>query len=206
MDNTEGSLVISQVFKVRKNLILSLSDRQMSIVIGSVLGDAYIYPQGKICFEQSVKQKEYLSWKFQELENLAYPKISKVIRTDKRSGSRTISYRFFLRQYFRLLRRYFYPNRQKMIPPDIGKWLTPLAIAVWYMDDGHLDKGKYPLLATENFLRNQNNNLCFLIKEKLNITCFVNNKNRLRIRSESKEFFFNLVEPFICESMRYKLP
>ena len=47
MGNSEGSLVIPQIYKARRNLILRTSAEQLSIILGSVLGDAYIYPQGK---------------------------------------------------------------------------------------------------------------------------------------------------------------
>lgn len=90
MVNTEGSRVISQTLRVRKNIAYSLSDRQTEILIGSLLGDAYIHPLGKICFEQSSLQQEYLLWKFAEFKNLAYPKIAQVVRLDKRSQSQTI--------------------------------------------------------------------------------------------------------------------
>jgi len=95
MVNTEGSRVISQTLRVRKNIAYSLSDRQTEILIGSLLGDAYIHPLGKICFEQSSVQQEYLHWKYAEFKNLVYPKIAQVIRLDKRSGNLTFSCRFF---------------------------------------------------------------------------------------------------------------
>src|SRR3989344_1247716 len=39
-------------------------------------------------------------------------------------------------------RKYFYPNGKKIIPADIGKYLSPLALAVWYMDDGYYSGDK----------------------------------------------------------------
>lgn len=146
MDNTEGSRVITRVFRARKNLELRLSNRQTSIILGSIIGDAYIYPAGKICFEQSQSQKDYLMWKYRELQNLAYKKVSKVVRTDPRNHKTNISWRFFLRQFFKPLRQTFYQNGQKIIPPDIINWLDSLFLATWYMDDGHLDQKNTLLL------------------------------------------------------------
>ena len=102
--------MIVQEFRARKNLRLTLTFRQMSIVLGSVMGDAYIYPLGKICFEHGNAQRGYLEWKYSELKQVAYPKVSRVSRTDKRSGNITTSWRFFLRQYFRPLREEFYES------------------------------------------------------------------------------------------------
>lgn len=204
MGNSEGSQVIPQVFTVRKNRRVHLTDIQMQMIVGSVLGDAYIYPKGKICFEQSSRQKDYLHWKYGELKELAYPKIAKVIRVDKRSFKKTVSYRFFLRQFFRPLREVFYHNG-KIIPLGIDKWLTPLLLAVWYMDDGHLANGRYPLIATENYQRDELNQLMVFL-QRLELFCRINHKNRLIIKSKSKDKFFHLITPYIHPSLRYKLP
>ncbi len=61
--------------EARKNLRLVMTDRQKEILIGSILGDGYIYRQGKIQIEHAVGQKEYLFWKFDELSSLAYPSL-----------------------------------------------------------------------------------------------------------------------------------
>src|SRR3989344_4119802 len=128
MDNTEGSRAITKVYKARKNLTLVLTDDQLSVILGSVLGDAYIYLQGKICFDHGQDQKGYLEWKYKILKNLAYPKIAKVVRNDIRSNKTTTSYRFFLRQYFRPLRRIFYQNGRKTVPKEIGNYFSPLLL------------------------------------------------------------------------------
>jgi hypothetical protein len=206
MENTEGSRAITQIFRARTHLQLRVSDRQMAIIIGSILGDAYIYPKGKICFEQAVSQRSYLLWKYAELKNLAYPRVSTVKRIDKRSENQTISIRFFLRQYFRSLREIFYLDGKKRIPPEIQEWFTPLAIVVWYMDDGYLDKGKYPLFMTENFSQEDTHFLSHLLEQTFHLKCFVTSKNRIRIRNVSAREFYSLIEPSINKDMRYKLP
>lgn len=205
MDNTEGSRVITQIYRVRKNLQLCVSDRQIAILLGSILGDSYIYPQGKICFEHSEKQKSYLLWKYEELKTLAYPKVAQVIRLDKRHSTSTVSWRFFLRQYFRPLRTAFYANYWKVVPKDLNRWMTPLLLAVWYMDDGYLAKGN-PLLMTNCFSFEDSQYLASLLQEKLNIKCFVNNQKQIRIQHGSSLKFFELINPFIQKDLRYKLP
>ena len=205
MDNTEGSQVITQIYKARKNLVLHLSIRQMSILLGSILGDSYVYPKGKVCFEQGEKQKEYLLWKYSELKSLAYPKVSQVIRLDKRRNIRTISWRFFLRQYFRPLRNAFYEHNKKRIPNSLMKWFSPILLAVWYMDDGYLDR-RNPLLMTDSFSFDDIQRLVIILKRKFQLECLITNKHRIRIRHSSSSKFFHLVEPFIHKELRYKLP
>lgn len=206
MGNTEGSQVISQTYKARKNLYLHLSKNQLSVVLGSILGDAYIYPQGKICFEQSSVQKEYLFWKYKVLASVAYPKVSKVARLDKRTQTQTTSYRFFLRQFFRPLRDLFYVDNHKTIPTCLTKRFNPLVLAVWYMDDGYLDQNNSVLLMTDSFSSNDTFLLVQMLYANLAIESYITNKNRIRIKRDSLDNFFQLVEPWIHPSLRYKLP
>lgn len=206
MDNTEGSRVITRVFRARKKIELRLSDRQMSIVLGSIIGDAYIYPLGKICFEHSDAQKNYLFWKYAELNDLAYTKISRMVRIDHRNGKANISWRFFLRQFFRPLRSAFYQNNKKRIPSDLIFWMNPLFLAIWYMDDGHLDRRKYPVLMTESFPISDNNYLIASLKNKFGIYSHLTQKNRIWIDKRSQRNFFRLIEPYIHETLKYKLP
>lgn len=71
---------MSKVFTARKNQKLILSDRQFSIIVGSLFGDAYISSLGKIQFEHSKKAQQYVEWKLQELEEIRYKKIGYVKR------------------------------------------------------------------------------------------------------------------------------
>lgn len=205
MGNTEGSRAISQVYRARKNLILRLSKRQMAVLLGSILGDSYIYPQGKICLEHAQTQKNYLLWKYAQLKSLAYPKVSQVVRTDRRSSRKTISWRFFLKQFFRPLRNSFYVGNRKVVPESLSNWLSPLLLAVWYMDDGYLERGN-PLLMTENFELSDVQRLVAMISEKFKLNCLITSKRRIRIRHSSSKDFFQIIEPFIHKDLRYKLP
>lgn len=205
MVNTEGSRVISQTLRVRKNIAYSLTDRQTQILIGSLLGDAYIHPLGKICFEQSSIQQEYLLWKYAEFKNLAYPKIAQVARLDKRSGNQTFSCRFFLRQIFRSWREVWYLGGHKRLPIDLDKWFTPLTLAVWYMDDGHLEKGVVPLFASESFTKEESEVISKIMLNKWQLKSYVNHNNRIRLCRESTRHFIELIEPYIVPCMRYKI-
>lgn len=206
MDNTEGSRAIKQTYKVRKSLALHLSTNQLAILLGSILGDAHIHPQGKICIEHGRKQKEYLLWKFSHLKSLAYPKVSRVVRFNKRIQKQTVSWRFFLRQYFRPLRNAFYCCKQKVVPPELKLWISPLLIAVWYMDDGHLDRGKYPSLMTDSFSEADSLLLIKYLNYQFSLNSTLTNKGRILINSESRDSFFKIIKPYIHKSLFYKLP
>jgi len=205
MGNTEGSQTDIRHILIRRNIHISLSHDELSLIIGSILGDAYVYPLGKICFEQSNKQSDYLNWKYNLLRKLAYPKIATVFRLDRRNGVVSESKRFFLRQYFRKFRQLFYPDGVKTIPiQTLKKWFTPLSLAVWYMDDGHLEKHKYPTIATESYRLEDLNDIISLLKNKFKLNCLLDKKKRLRIRSNSINQFFTLIRKYMPECMKYK--
>lgn len=204
MGNTEGSRVIPYTYKARKNLQLKLTKQQLSVVLGSVLGDAYIYPKGKICIEHASIQKEYLLWKYHLLQPLTYAKVSKVVRIDNRT--QTTSYRFFMRQYFRPLRRIFYQQNRKQIPSAIKYYFNNLVLAIWYMDDGYLDKNQSSLLMTDCYNESEIEFLMSILKTQMGIASYSTSKNRIRVKRNSLKRFFQMVEPWIVPCMRYKLP
>src|SRR3989344_7256300 len=94
----------------RKNQKLIVSDRQLNILVGCLLGDAYIHPRGQIQIAQTSKQFPYVMWKYEELKSLAYGLPTKVERFDKRYSKSYSQTRFWLRQYFRSWREIFYPK------------------------------------------------------------------------------------------------
>ena len=193
---------LPHILCARRNLKLKLSERQVEILIGAILGDGYIYPSGKVQLEHSVKSKDYLKWKFQELRNLAYEKLGSVTRIDKRNGKKYTSNRFWLRQYFVAWRKYFYRRRKKIFPHNLK--LTPLSLAVWYMDDGCYSD-KRCTLSTENF------SIYSLKRIKKQLKClgldaYIRSNGKIGISAKSHEKFFALIKPYIHKSMRYKLP
>ncbi len=201
-DNTEGSRNFMQELHRRKNQKLVVTNRQEEILIGSLLGDAYITTRGQIQFEQSVHQKEYLLWKHQELGPISYKNISIVKRFDKRYKHENISYRFWTRQYFVSWREKFYLKNKKIVPKDIR--LTPLSIAVWYMDDGCLSDNKC-VIATDGFSKDDIRFLQDLLLEKFSIKSSLKNGSKIMIKKESFNAFFSIIRPYITKSMLYKI-
>lgn len=60
----------------------------------------------------------------------------RVERLDRRNNKTYFSMRFYTRAVFRLERTLFYIEGTKRVPADIVELLDPLALSVWYMDDG----------------------------------------------------------------------
>ncbi|KKR80175.1 MAG: LAGLIDADG homing endonuclease [Candidatus Daviesbacteria bacterium GW2011_GWA1_41_61] len=193
------------IFTARKNLKLDVSDKQVEILIGCLLGDAYLTKLGKIQIEQSDKQEEYIKWKHQELASISYSGLKEVVRFDKQDKRVTKSFRFWTRQFFKSWRDIFYRGGCKVFPKELKELITPLAIAVWYMDDGSYDMKSNYMFSTESFDLQSRIDLLRKL-EFWEVEATLKNSGKLRIRSKSLKKFFELVGPYVHQSMKYKLP
>jgi len=203
MGNPVGSLEVPNVLQARKRMLLELSQRQKEILIGCILGDAYISLPGKIRIEQSTKQRDYVDWKYQELRSLCYPAQPREIIHILPTGKQHTSVFFLLRQYFRSWRSIFYEGRIKIFPRDLP--ITPLSVAVWYMDDGCWT-GKKALICAESFDGIYRENMQKAFIDQYGIETVVGKNGRLVIRKKFHDQFFSLIAPHIIPSMKYKLP
>ncbi|MBI5401457.1 hypothetical protein HZB05_01350 [Candidatus Wolfebacteria bacterium] len=191
------------VFTARKNQRLIVTNRQFSIIIGSLLGDAYISPLGKIQFEQSDKQSDYLKWKFSELKNISYNKISYVERN--KNGVVTKSYRFWTRQFFRPLREMFYKDGRKHISDDLLELISPFSLAVWHMDDGHFEKRtERCIFATDGFNSNDLKKLINFLKQRFNLNATIKNGKKLMLNKNESKKFFKIIDDYYLDCMKYK--
>ena len=57
-----------------------VTDYQKSIVFGYVLGDGYLYENGRLQVEQGSDQEEFVGWLYNQLENLASGEIKTVFK------------------------------------------------------------------------------------------------------------------------------
>jgi len=190
----------------RSNQKLLVTDRQLEILMGCLLGDGYIHPRGQIQIAQSSKYLPYVNWKYKELKSLAYGFPTKVDRFDPRYGKTYSQSRFWLRQFFRPWRKTFYPNGKKIFPKEFAKYITPLSLAVWYMDDGNYSEGRNVKIAADGFDCESRENLKSLLFDRFSIESTLQKSGKIRISSNSLTRFFDLVKPFINSCMRYKVP
>lgn len=190
----------------RKNQILCITHRQLEILLGSLLGDAYIHPRGQIQIAHSKKQRRYVVWKYSELESLAYGQPTEAKHFDPRYKKHYYQSRFWLRQFFRPWRKIFYPDGKKVFPTEFAEKLTPLSLAVWYMDDGNYSEGRNVKIATDGFDLKSREDIQDMLSNKFNIKSTLHKNGKLRISNSSLSEFFNLVAPFVHSSMQYKIP
>src|SRR3990172_668758 len=83
----------------------------------------------------SIKQKDYALWKQSILNQIGTVKTYTYEYHDTQYPQITISSN--TRRYFTKLRSIFYtPEKKKTISKKILSKITPLGLAIWYMDDG----------------------------------------------------------------------
>ena len=194
----------------------------ISIIIGSVLGDTHLEKRlggvgTRIIFEQSNKNVDYLMWFHNYFASRGYcnpnkPKLHTRVKKDNK-----VFYHFRVNSYtfssFNWIHDMFYMCSEgkyvKIIPLNIEQYLTPLALAIWFMDDGSkLKKGAK--IATNCFTYKELSQLCEILKNKFNLTVTIHSggKNKgytLYISSQSMTTFSNIVKPFMLPTLYYKL-
>ena len=119
----------------------------ISVIVGSLLGAACANRRSgegvRISFRQSSKHKEYLLWKYNFLYSKGYTsnlQPREYTRQIKRGHEVCVytGYEFntFTFRSFHWIHELFYKKGTKRISSQITDYITPLALAVWIMDDG----------------------------------------------------------------------
>lgn len=194
---------------------LKLTTEQKEVLIGGLFGDLNLRKIGnysRLVVEQ--KNKEYLFHLYEIFKDFirTEPKerLQKRLETSEWKSTwyfSTISHPEF-EYYYNL----FYKDNIKIVDHILLDELTPRAIAYWFMDDGSRQRNNY-LLSTCCFTLEEHYLFVKFFKDNYNISCTIQKKNStkktmmLYIRSSdrSNDRFRLLVEPYIVDSMKYKL-
>ena len=197
-----------------------LSKLQREVLIGILLGDASLKPNThktkySLKILQSDQHKEYVFHLYEIFKDFTNTPPRKYVFTDKRFPNKIYTRWYFSttsQAFFRFYAHQFYDSNKKIVPKRIYKWLTPRAIAYWYMDDG-AQKWKTKSLGvrfcTNNFSLTEVKLLISVLQEKYELKCSTQKKKhnfRIYISSESHSILTNLIFRFFIPSMIYKFP
>ncbi len=202
-----------------------INNKGMEVLLGSLLGDSQIRKKVyksrisyNVYFANGEKQLDYLKYKYSFFqENEVNP-----IRIDIKEGWNIIKGKeYFRRNLYCFSTKVFDLSKihnvlikdgKKIVTMEYLKWLTPLSLAIWYQDDGSYHKqNKIVRLATMGFTQKCNNVLKEYFYDVLKMPCFLEKTkygykySLVLVRSSTKKFL-QLIEPYICESMKYKNP
>jgi hypothetical protein len=203
----------------RKKTEVLLTQRQKEIIYGSLMGDGKKCSPSSVGFVHSPKQKTYLFWKYSELESVVPENsLKRTEQMDKRYDKIRVSWRFYTHANTDIEKivSEFYGDEDKQITGEVLDNLTPLSIAVWYMDDGYRGslKGLYPCFCTDMFSLESCENIKTWFAEKFDIQVRIKLRGlrkdgqssyRIIVCVESISDFVALIEPHILPAFRYKL-
>lgn len=190
---------------------INISDTQKQILFGGLLGDFCLVPHNKTfrgIVNHSIKQIEYAKYLHNSLSNITGIFREIKVKTNNKiydECSFTIKPNIQLKTFYNSFYKDF--GGKKDIPHDLSL-LTPLAISIWFMDDGFLlDNGHSKTLgfstcsfSLEGLLRMQK-----FLKEQYNIETIIRKNFYLIIKKHSAFTLKNLISPFIINSMNYKI-
>lgn len=192
-----------------------LDARQQVIVIGTLLGDGCLEKNGihvRLKIDHGATQKEYVEWKFHELKSVATGLPKQIDFFDRRTSKIYIHWRFATqsRSEFDSFWSSFYNSGRKVIPNNIVELLnSPLALAVWYMDDGYRRKDCKALhLNTQGYTENEQILLQKCLLENFGVETKIHRARKytkLYIPSKEANKFCKLIEPHMIPSMSRKL-
>lgn len=195
-----------------KNIVgkeISLSEIQLEILYGSLLGDMCLtdgWKNVRPAIAQGGNQEAYFDYKCSFFEGLL-GKISKTPRYDKRTDKwyNKFSVRFLAHPIYTTIKKDLYPNNNKTVTLEWLNKITPRGLAFWFMDDGCNDG----TIATNSFSLDEHKLIQTWFKDTYGIECTIhnasNNQHTIYIKMGSREKFEKLIFPYMIPSMYYKL-
>ena len=190
----------------------------LSIIFGSLLGDGHAEKRlsgtgTRITFYQESSHIEYLLYLHNLLSFLGYcnPKVP-VIGTRLGIGGKvrkTVRFATWTYTSFNWIHELWYINGVKHVPLHIKDYLTPLALAIWIMDDGS-KIGKGLKFSTNSYSYKDCLILINALSDNFSIKSSIqsagaNNQYIIYIWKESMNDLRTIVSPYIISEMRYKI-
>ena len=203
-----------------------LTKLQKEMLHGLILGDLHVRLQPKertprLMFEQGNCHKEYLFH--------LYFSFKEYVKTEPKQNKKgnwhfsTLSKPVFA--FFR--HQYYTEDGLKVVPKLIHRYLTPISLAYWYMDDGSMKSkdSKGVFLNTQNFSKKEVEQLCSTLKKNFGLISKARPVYESRKKTGEKDFrkrkilyyqlyisgysyqkLRSLIYDHLQESMKYKFP
>ena len=189
---------------------LDLSNVQRSVLVGTLLGDGCLAKHGRH-HRLHVKHKgahaSLVEWK----REIFSPFISMQLhRFDQKLGLRRypcVQFATRTHPVFTEWHRRFYVEGRKTVPGDIRGLLDPVALAVWFMDDGAVDHAGLTF-QTHSFTRDEVMVLMEALQERFHLAVNLR-RNRgawvIYVQERSVRLFAEIIGPHLLPEFTYKL-
>ena len=197
-----------------KEEVPKITKEQKEIIVGILLGDAHLETANgrtyRLKIEHSVKQRDYVWHLYEKLKTLAAAPPKERVRYYNGRAYKKVWFNTKYTGRLRFFAHQFYRDGKKRVPKLIHRWLTPRAMAYWFMDDGSIKSHQTLglILNTQSFSRKDVERLVKVLRERYGISCKERKQRegyQIYISSDSYETFRKLIEPYIIPSMTYKL-
>jgi recombination protein RecA len=198
-----------------------LSDQQWQVILGGLMGDGHLAPNTRgrngvrYRMGHAAKQAEYLDWKASLLGNIPQA------RSVRPNGSVHVDLTP-LPELGELREVMYWGDGKKHVTDDVIKALSPLSLAIWYMDDGSFtlrSKGMQARttggtgrieICVEAMSEGSRERLVALLRDTHGVECSVHlrgtrQKAVLTMTTAGTTRFQEIVAPYIHPSMQYKL-
>jgi hypothetical protein len=142
-----------------KKKIVPLSEQTKEIILGSLLGDGSLrihepYRNARFSFRHSVGQRLYFDWKKNQLNEISSQNCVWLQKADEKSYSSRPKIRYQSLATESLTELFVLTHKRGKLEIR-RKWLnmlTPLSLAVWWMDDGSIiSNGRKGVICTDGF-------------------------------------------------------
>lgn len=126
-----------------------INKESRNLLIGMLLGDGTISNNNVFKIAHAESQKDYLEWKIKQLNNCGIRNngVKSYIKTKGYNIGVPVYYtQLNIIPFIKVLRRACYKGKKIIGNRKLLNRLSPKEIAIWYMDDGHInirkDKGR----------------------------------------------------------------
>lgn len=190
------------------------------VIVGCILGDSSLNSNCQtgayrtIGFSHGDSQKDYYEYKKRLIGKLF---IDQGTRT---SGYGTLVHYGCLASNLQvrdILLKYFNPTGKKFVSQTLAQAISPISLAFWYMDDGTIKNREddnlqcRAMLCTNRYSYEENVILSEALRTKFNIVSTIGEAETykghvLMFDAENTNKLCLLIAPYVCTSMKYKLP
>lgn len=192
----------------------------ISLIVGSLLNNSYIEKRGygfRIIFIKHNDNVEYLMWFHSALFNAGYcnnkkPKLFKLIGKHNKVFF-IYSFKSYSFSSFNWLYEMFYRENIKIIPRNLDKCLTPLALSTLFLSAERPEK-RGVKLSKSCVLVEDLQYISLVLKEKYDIKTFIKDSNlngckysslSLHINNQSVSTFYKTIKPHLLCSQYHLL-
>lgn len=188
-----------------------------SIIHGTMLGDGSVNAKGSLSMTHGEKQLEYLKWKQEMLGWLPFQEISRRESSDVGVFSKLPTYtvRTHSHPYLKRLRKQCWDNGLKRVSPIIDSpFFNELSLAIWYFDDGSLNRNSGVVtFATNGFCLEDVHLLQTTMSDRFGIESKIEPRRTstfaIRVNKSKTQKLFEVMMsrlPIAPPSMEYKYP